>query len=55
MEEDNALYCAVDFVVEEYDGWLERSDYEDSKIPKYPTARFACMNNIMGPATIRVQ
>lgn len=48
-------YCAVDFVVEECDGWLERSDYEDSKIPKYPTARLACMNNIMGPATIRVQ
>lgn len=48
-------FCAVDFVEDECDGWLERSEYEDSKIPKYPTARLACLNNIMGPATIRVQ
>jgi len=48
-------FCAVDFVDSECEGWLERSDYEDSKIPKYPTARLACLNNIMGPATIRVE
>lgn len=46
-------FCAVDMV--ETDGWLERSEYEDSKIPKFPTARLACLNNIAGPATIRVQ
>jgi len=48
-------FCAVDFVESECEGWLERSEYEDSRIPKYPTARLACMNNIMGPATIRVE
>jgi len=46
-------FCAVDFV--ESDGWLERSDYEDSRLGKFPTARLACLNNIAGPATIRVQ
>lgn len=46
-------YCAVDFV--EGRGWGERSEYEEGKIGKYPTARLACMNNIMGPATIRLQ
>ena len=48
-------FCAVDFVEDECEGWLEKSDYEKTKIPKYPTARLACMNNIMGPATIRVE
>lgn len=48
-------FCAVDFVENECEGWLEKSDYEKTKIPKYPTARLACMNNIMGPATIRVE
>jgi len=46
-------FCAVDFV--ESEGWFARSDYENSKIGKFPTARLACMNNIQGPATIRVQ
>eukprot|EP00567_Pseudictyota_dubia_P008800 CAMPEP_0197455320 /NCGR_PEP_ID=MMETSP1175-20131217/40472_1 /TAXON_ID=1003142 /ORGANISM="Triceratium dubium, Strain CCMP147" /LENGTH=280 /DNA_ID=CAMNT_0042989143 /DNA_START=20 /DNA_END=862 /DNA_ORIENTATION=+ len=46
-------YCAIDFV--EGEGWLERSEYEDGRLGKFPTARLACMNNIMGPATIRVQ
>ena len=46
-------FCAVDFVEDE--GWQERSDYENTKISKFPTARLACLNNIQGPATIRVQ
>lgn len=46
-------FCAVDFV--EGQGWKERSDYENKKIAKYPTARLACMNNIQGPCVIRVE
>jgi len=46
-------FCAVDFV--ESEGWEERSEYEEKMIGKYPTARLACMNNIQGPATIRVE
>ena len=46
-------FCAVDFVDSE--GWQERSDYENQRIAKFPTARLACMNNIQGPATIKVQ
>jgi ferredoxin len=46
-------FCAVDFV--ETTGWEARSEYEEGKIAKWPTARLACMNNIQGPATIRVQ
>ena len=46
-------FCAVDFV--ESEGWEDRSDYENQKIGKFPTARLACLNNIQGPATIRVQ
>mmetsp|Transcript_30564 Transcript_30564/g.37312 ORF Transcript_30564/g.37312 Transcript_30564/m.37312 type:complete len:274 (-) Transcript_30564:195-1016(-) len=47
-------FCAVDFV--ESEGWSERSEYEDGKIgKKSDTARLACLNNIQGPATIRVQ
>jgi ferredoxin len=46
-------FCAVDFA--ESEGWQERSDYENTKIGKFPTARLACMNNIQGPATVRVQ
>uniref|UniRef100_A0A7S2GWY2 PDZ domain-containing protein n=1 Tax=Helicotheca tamesis TaxID=374047 RepID=A0A7S2GWY2_9STRA len=46
-------YCAVDFV--DGEGWEERSEYEDSRIGKWPNARLACMNNIQGPATIRIQ
>lgn len=48
-------FCAVDFVESECEGWAARSEYEDGKIAKFPTARLACMNNIQGPATIRVQ
>lgn len=46
-------FCAVDFVDSE--GWQDRSDYENGKIAKFPTGRLACLNNIQGPATIRVQ
>ena len=46
-------FCAVDFM--ESEGWEPRSEYEDGKIGKWPTARLACLNNIQGPATIRVQ
>ena len=49
-------FCAVDFVESECEGWAARSEYENGKIPKFPTTtRLACMNNIQGPATIRVQ
>lgn len=48
-------FCAVDFVEGESEGWQARSEYEDQRIAKFPTARLACMNNIQGPATIRVQ
>lgn len=49
------LHCAID--LSEADAWsVEQSDYEESRIGKFgSTARLACMNNIMGPATIRVQ
>jgi ferredoxin len=46
-------FCAVDMV--ETEGWQARSDYENGRIKKFPTARLACLNNIQGPATIRVQ
>lgn len=46
-------FCAVDFV--DGQGWAERSDYENKKIAKYPTARLACLNNIQGPCVIRVE
>mmetsp|Transcript_15907 Transcript_15907/g.23262 ORF Transcript_15907/g.23262 Transcript_15907/m.23262 type:complete len:253 (+) Transcript_15907:129-887(+) len=48
-------FCAVDLVEDESEGWQARMDYENQKIPKFPTARLACVNNIQGPATIRVQ
>lgn len=46
-------FCAVNFV--ESSGWEPRSAYEETKIGKWPNARLACMNNIQGPATIRVE
>jgi ferredoxin len=46
-------FCAVNFV--ESEGWEPRSEYEETKIGKWPNARLACMNNIQGPATIRVE
>ena len=49
-------FCAVDFVEEECEGWVARSEYEDTKLnKKSATARLACLNNIQGPATIRVE
>lgn len=46
-------FCVADFV--ETDGWVERSDYEAQKLSKQPpTARLTCLNNIQGPATIRI-
>jgi Na+-transporting NADH:ubiquinone oxidoreductase, subunit NqrF len=48
-------FCAVDFIQEE--GWGVRSEYETQKIGKKlsQTARLACLNNVQGPATIRVE
>ena len=43
--------CAFDFIGD--DEWEERSDYESSKLKKFPSARLTCLNNIQGPATIR--
>lgn len=52
-------FCAIDLMLdsEGTDGWTTtQSEYEQSKIGKFGnTARLACMNNIMGPATIRVE
>jgi ferredoxin len=45
-------FCAAEFV--ESRGWLERSDYESSKLKKNESARLTCLNNIQGPATIRL-
>lgn len=45
-------FCAADFV--DTDGWVPRSDYEDQKLKKAPNARLTCLNNIQGPATIRL-
>ena len=45
-------FCAAEFV--ESEGWAERSDYEDQRLAKAPTARLTCLNNIQGPATIRL-
>ena len=45
-------FCAADFV--ESEGWYERSEYEDKKLAKAPNARLSCLNDIQGPATIRL-
>ena len=47
-------FCVADFV--ETDGWVERSDYEAQKLKNNQptTARLTCLNNIQGPATIRI-
>ncbi len=45
-------FCAADFV--ESKGWEPRSDYEANKLKKYPDARLCCLNNIQGPATIKL-
>jgi ferredoxin len=46
-------FCAVDMV--DSQGWEPRSDYENQKISKWPNARLACLTNIQGPCTIRLQ
>ena len=47
-------FCAVEFV-DDSQGWLERSEYEDQKLKNAsPKARLSCLNNIQGPATIRL-
>jgi ferredoxin len=52
-------YCAVELVDDDdvnNTAWGKRSDYEDMKIgKKVGTERYrlACMNNIVGPATVR--
>jgi ferredoxin len=45
-------FCAAEFI--ESEGWSERSEYEDQKLKKRPNARLSCLNNIQGPATIRL-
>lgn len=47
-------FCAVELIDEE-GVWGERSDYEAQKIGKNGSekCRLACMNNIVGPATVR--
>jgi ferredoxin len=53
--------CAFDFIRTEEedknkdddDEWGVRSDYETSRLKKYPLARLTCLNTIQGPATIR--
>ena len=47
----SCTFCAMDLV--ESQGWLDRSDYEDKKLAKFPQARLACLNSIQGPATIQ--
>jgi len=44
-------FCAMDFI--EAEGWEERVEYEDKKLPKNPNARLACLNPIQGPVTLR--
>mmetsp|Transcript_22472 Transcript_22472/g.53409 ORF Transcript_22472/g.53409 Transcript_22472/m.53409 type:complete len:267 (+) Transcript_22472:172-972(+) len=45
-------FCAADFL--ESEGWYERSEYEDKRLSKAPNARLSCLNDIQGPATIRL-
>ena len=45
-------FCAVEFL--ESEGWQKRSDYETNKIVNSPDARLACLNNVQGPATLRI-
>jgi len=45
-------FCAVEFLSNE--GWGDRSEYEESKLKKSPQARLSCLNNIQGPAVIRL-
>jgi ferredoxin len=47
-------FCAVELIDEE-GCWGERSDYEEAKIGKKESdrCRLACLNTIVGPATVR--
>jgi ferredoxin len=47
-------FCAVE-LIDETGVWGTRSDYEAKKIGKNgnENCRLACMNNIVGPATVR--
>lgn len=47
-------FCAVELIDEE-EVWGERSDYEATRIGKNGNdkCRLACMNNIVGPCTVR--
>ena len=48
-------FCAVELVDEGEGVWGERSDYEAQRIGRNGNekCRLACMNNIVGPATVR--
>ena len=48
----SCTFCAANFI--ESEGWSERSEYEDQRLAMAPTARLTCLNNIQGPATIRL-
>lgn len=48
----SCTFCSAVFV--ESEGWCERSDYEDQRLAKAPNARLTCLNDIQGPATIRL-
>lgn len=45
-------FCSVEFLEDE--AWECRSDYEDKKLKKSPKSRLSCLNNIQGPATIKL-
>lgn len=45
-------HCSVEFLEDE--SWETRSDYEDKKLKKSPKSRLSCINNIQGPATIKL-
>lgn len=46
-------FCNVEFE-DDSEGWEPRSDYENQRLPNNPAARLSCLNNIQGPATIKV-
>lgn len=48
-------FCAVELTDDSESGvWGERSEYEDGRIGKKgPGQRLACMNNVLGPATVK--
>jgi ferredoxin len=44
-------HCSVELLEDE---WEARSDYEDKKLKSSNNARLSCLNNIQGPATIKL-